>query len=466
MFERPQASHDIGRDTSERAQVLGLVRRHGWNATSFQILERGFSYWFDGDACVAYVDTGAAWVAAGAPIAAEARVGEVARAFVVAASRARRRACFFGTEQRFIGAAAFQHLLIGEQPVWDPGRWRAILQATPSLREQLRRARAKGVSVSRVGADECVPGAPLRRSIDALIAGWQGSKAMPPMGFLVCVDPFELAGERRLFVARRVAGDGPRVVGFAAVVPVYARRGWFLDDLIRAPTAPNGTTELLVDAAMNDAAENGSEYLTLGLSPLAGDVAPSLSFARRYTRPLYDFGGLRAFKAKFRPQCWAPIHLSYPEGETAFGAVYQSLRAFARRGLGGYALEALLRGPDLVLRVLAWLLLPWTLLLASPPAARWFPAPWVQWAWVVFDLALCAGLLVLGRRFRPWLSRLIVVAVSLDACLTLAQALLFNVKHVRGGTDAAVVLVAVLAPAVASRILANAHRRARRVYGH
>jgi phosphatidylglycerol lysyltransferase len=249
-------------------------------------------------------------------------------------------------------------------------------------------------------------------------------------------------------------------------VPVYARGGWFIDDLIRAPTAPNGTMELLIDAAMNDAAASGSDYMTLGLSPLAGEVAPSLSLARRYATPLYDFVGLRAFKAKLRPERWTPIHLSYPAGQTALGAVYQSLRAFAQRGLARYGLETLLRGPAVVLRALAVLLVPWTLLLASLPSARWFPAPWVQWAWVAFDLVLAAALFVSSRRFRPWLSRLIVVAVSLDACITSVQALAFNLEKIQGLADAAGVLLAVAAPLVASFILANADRRARRVYGH
>jgi phosphatidylglycerol lysyltransferase len=443
------------------------VRRHGWNATSFQVLEGGYRYWFDGDdACVAYVDTGSAWVAAGAPIAAEHRLGEVATEFVRAAASARRSACFFATEQRFVGAPGFAHLLIGEQPVWDPRRWRETLRVTPSLREQLRRARAKGVRVSAIEPAAYAAGSPLRREVEALIASWQGSKAMPPMGFLVRVEPFELAAERRSFVARRHEGGAAPVVGFAAMVPVYARGGWFIDDLIRAPLAPNGTIELLVDAAMNAAAAAGSDYLTLGLAPLAGDVAPSLSLARRYAAPLYDFGGLRAFKAKLRPERWTPIHLSYPAGQSAFGAVYQSLRAFAQRGLARYGVETLLRGPDVVLRALALLLFPWTLLLASLPPERWFPAPWVQWAWVSFDLVLAAALLASGRRFRPWLSRSLVVAVSLDACIGAVQALAFNLQKIQGLGDAVGVLLAVLAPLVASFILANADRRARRVYGH
>jgi phosphatidylglycerol lysyltransferase len=451
-----------------RTRVLGLLRRHGWNATSFQILEDGFSYWFEGDeACVAYVDTGRAWVAAGAPVAAEDRLSNVARRFVASASNAGRAACFFATEQRFIGTEGFEHLLIGEQPVWDPQRWPHTLQSTPSLREQLRRARAKGVRVSGAAAEEYIGvDAPLRRSIEGLIATWQGTKALPPMGFLVRVDPFEFAGERRLFVARVGEGEQGRVVGFAALVPVYARQGWFLEDLIRAPNAPNGTTELLVDRAMQEAAALGSQYLTLGLSPLAGDVPLSLHLARRYAAPLYDFGGLRAFKAKFRPDRWSPIYLSYPREQAAFAAIYHSLRAFAQRGLTSYGLETLLRGPDVVLRTLALLLIPWTALLASLDTARWFPAAWVQGAWVGFDLALCAALLVAGTRFRPRLSLVIVTAVRLDACFTLVQAVLFNAARVAGYVDALGVMVAVLAPALASQILANAHRRACRVYGY
>jgi phosphatidylglycerol lysyltransferase len=63
----------------ERRRVLAVLRRHGWNATSFQVLEPGFQYWFaDEDACVACVDTGRAWVAAGAPLTEPARLREVA----------------------------------------------------------------------------------------------------------------------------------------------------------------------------------------------------------------------------------------------------------------------------------------------------------------------------------------------------------------------------------------------------
>jgi phosphatidylglycerol lysyltransferase len=444
---------------TDRERVLRLLRAHGWNATSFQILQSGFAYWFDADeACVAYVDTGRAWVAAGAPIAAESRLEAAALGFRRAASEHGRRAVFFATERRFVDGQGFDSLLIGEQPVWDPRDWPATLQATPSLREQLRRARAKGVSVHAVKPEEVAqPNSALRLAIEGLIVGWMGSKAMPPMGFLVRVEPFVFAEERRLFVAR--SEPDAALVGFAAVVPVYARNGWFVENLIRAPRAPNGTIELLVDAAMRDATALGSSYVTLGLSPLAGDVAGALQLARTYGSRLYDFGGLRAFKAKLRPRQWSPIYLTYPSEQAGFAAIYHALAAFSQRGLFAYGIETLLRGPDVVVRALALLLIPWTLLLASLDSQRWFPAAWVQWSWVSFDSVLCLALFSLSLRFRPWLSAALVLLVASDAVLTLVQAFSFNFWRMQSAFAVLAAVVAIAAPLLATLVLLNAHVR-------
>ncbi|MEJ7596618.1 MAG: phosphatidylglycerol lysyltransferase domain-containing protein [Kofleriaceae bacterium] len=100
---------------AERARVLELLKRHGWNSTSFQILDPGFRYFFDGDdACVGYVDTGRAWVAAGPPVAPLERLDEVATRFVAAATAAARRASCFGTEPRFRDATRWPALRVGD----------------------------------------------------------------------------------------------------------------------------------------------------------------------------------------------------------------------------------------------------------------------------------------------------------------------------------------------------------------
>ncbi|MFP2934887.1 phosphatidylglycerol lysyltransferase domain-containing protein, partial [Pyxidicoccus sp. 3LG] len=121
--------------SDERSRVLELLRRYGWNATSFQVLQPGFHYWFDpaGDACAAYVDTGGAWVSAGAPIASPERLSRVTAAFEEAARAAGRRVCFFATEPRFTELVPMESLSVGEQPVWDPTRWHEVVRGSRSL---------------------------------------------------------------------------------------------------------------------------------------------------------------------------------------------------------------------------------------------------------------------------------------------------------------------------------------------
>src|SRR5690606_19272770 len=146
-----------------------ILRAHGWATVSFQLLESEFRYWFDQDAFVAYVDTGSAWVAGGAPVASPERLAGVARRFVAAARAAGRRASFFGCERRFIEAVDWPAFPIGEQPVWRPTEWDAVLSSSQSLRYQVRRAAGKGVRVARLAASDV----PARRAeIEALAREW------------------------------------------------------------------------------------------------------------------------------------------------------------------------------------------------------------------------------------------------------------------------------------------------------
>ncbi len=435
--------------------LYAALRAYGRNATSFQLLERDFQVWVDEASgmdpppVVAYVDTGAAWVAGGEPLAPESGVHETAERFLEAAHRAGRRAAFFATEGRLVTSPRFRRLLLGEQPVWDPVAWDATVRASRSLRAQIRRARAKGVSVRRLSPRDVAPGEPLRSALDALMARWQASRAMAEMGFLVRVEPFTEADERHLFVAERA----DRPVALLSMAPVYARRGWLFEDLLRDPSAPNGTTELLVDAGMRVIAEQGCRWATLGLAPLAGPVRPWLARARAWATPFFNFRGLHAFKTKLRPQAWEPIWLAHPAGTPALRALVDALSAFANGSLAGFAWRTLRRGPRPVLLAMTALLVPWTLVLASLDSARWFPAPWMQTAWVTFDALLFAGLAALVWRWRPWLGVLLATAVSLDALLTLWQGVTWYAPRAAGWRDVLLMIVASAAPLLAAVVL-------------
>lgn len=437
------------RDADPRQRALELVRRHGWNAMAFQALEAGYDYYFHDDSCVAYVDTGSAWVVAGGPIAAAEDLPSVTKAFLDAARRARRRVSFFGIESRFLertsdlGITALQ---VGEQPVFDPRNWPTTLAQHRHLREQLRRARAKRVIVRELGASELAERS-MQERIGILVEQWLATRALAPMGFLVRIEPFSFPNDRRVFVAEQ---DGT-LVAFAGVIPVPNRDGWFLEDLVRAPDAPNGTGELLVDAAMRSVART-STWFTLGLAPLAGNVGRALVFARQAFASLYDFGGLYRYKAKFRPDSFWPIFLAYPSTQGPVRSVVDALRAFAPGGFLRFGLATFLRGPKALLRWLTMLLIPWIILLAFAPAEPWFGAPAAKWAWIVFDVVVFVALRRLLRQPTVIVATLLALAVTSDCGLTLVS-VLRNPALTAHLASLGIAAVACLAPAVAATLL-------------
>ena len=142
-------------------RALALIQSFGRTGIAFQSLGRGLNHWFDrrddrDRGLVAHFDTGFAWVSAGEPIAAHDDSIPVAEAFVDAARARGRRVAFFATEGMLASSPRFRRLQIGDQPVWDPARWSDDVRAHKSMREQLRRARAKGVTVRALSVDEYV----------------------------------------------------------------------------------------------------------------------------------------------------------------------------------------------------------------------------------------------------------------------------------------------------------------------
>jgi lysylphosphatidylglycerol synthetase-like protein (DUF2156 family) len=431
----------------QRHRLLRLLRRHGWNATSFQSVEPEFRYWFapDGEAAVAYLDTGKAWVVAGAPIAPVERCAAVAEQFAADASRHRRRVAFFATEPRFLEVAPMRSLVIGEQPSWDPRSWTDRQRGHRSLKEQLRRGRAKGVSVVRVSSGEAA-GA-MRPELERLIARWLAARPMPPMSFLVELEPFVFPEERRYYTARDARGA---FIGLLVAVPVYGRGGWFFEDILRDPASPQGTTELMIDAAMRDLAGEGCSFVTLGLAPLAG-ADPWHRITRRALRGFYNFEGLHAFKAKLRPDEWTPIFLAWPDDRSAASAISDVLYAFAGGSPVRLALLAIGRAPSPVLYCLAVLLVPWTVALALADTERWFRSRREQLGWIAFDALMAGALLSLGRKWRRPVAGAVCAAALADGVLT--TVLVARRWRPRRWQDAFVMAAVVAAPFVAAAVV-------------
>lgn len=441
------------------SRLRRAIQAHGRDVVAFQGLEPGLRSWFDGECAVAYADTGTAWVAAGGPNAAPQERAAVAARFAAAAAEQGRRAAFFGVDDdaRWEGVDA---VLLGEEPIWNPAQWQEGLRGHRRLREQLRRARKKGVRVRRVDGALLERDAKLRAELDALVAYWLSTRSMEPMQFLVTLAPFHLLHDHRYFVAER---DG-RLCAFLAAVPIPARKGWLLEDLVRGPHAPNGTSEALIDAAMRDLASEGAAFATTGLAPLAGPVPRWMRAIGRAGSALFDFGGLERFKRRLHPASWQRVWLLHPRGQSAPLCVLDTLRAFAGGSLVGFFARTLARRPGAMAWALGAPLLVWAAALvvaAGAARASWLGFdPWTLLAWAAFDLLLALALLATSRRPTPWRLAALTLGAGFDAVASVLH--LARVGPGEHLVTAFLRTVATAAPIVATVLLLRASLRARK----
>jgi len=208
-------------------------------------------------------------IVAGAPVCAKERLIDVVAEFERASATDDCRVCYFCAESRLEttleNSARHSMVLLGAQPTWLPRHWPAILQRHASLRAQLKRATNKAVTVSEWPVER----ASREPALLACLREWLATRSFPTLHFLV--EPMTLARlyDRRVFVAERKG----EVIGFCVASPVPRRQGWLIEQIIRGANAVNGTSELMIDAALRAMAESGSEFVTLGLSPLSQRVA-------------------------------------------------------------------------------------------------------------------------------------------------------------------------------------------------
>jgi phosphatidylglycerol lysyltransferase len=311
----PVSPYKNSTDKPDVSRARDLVLAHGWNSTSFQIVNPGIRRWFDVDAVVGYVTGGGVRVVVGGPVCENARLKTVISDFEDDATSCGERVCYCAAETRLEKAVSDRQLhsefLIGAQPSWDPRGWADLIARERSIRSQVNRARNKGV----VATEWSSPKARRDPELASVLEKWLSTKNLPPLHFMVESDTLGRLDHRRVFVAE----CGRRIVGFLVLSPIAKRKGWLFEQFPHVPGAPNGTVELMIDTAMLAIAKDGCRYATLGLSPLSkrADVEAVdqslwlrlvLGWLRKHGQRFYNFDGLDSFKAKLRPDRWEPVY--------------------------------------------------------------------------------------------------------------------------------------------------------------
>src|SRR5229473_2630065 len=296
-------------------ELLRLQSLYGYNAHSLVSIAPGALLWStpDIDGAIIYGEFGRVWLAAGDPLASLEDMAELARQFAAFAKRKNRVVAFVPTSTEFarlITPNDFMAVKVGASPYFDLKTWNPRGDCAKKLRAGVNQARRAGVEIEMISesVDES-----LKKETAQLCLSWLSSRrSATTFGWLVALDPF-LHSEYKKYFAARV---NDRLVGFLAASPIPARKGWYLEDVLREPDAPQGTATLLVVEALAKLKAEGAALATLGTSPLATDgpndvlraehrvIERTLRLASRRLGVFYNFEGLRRFKGKFVPSWW------------------------------------------------------------------------------------------------------------------------------------------------------------------
>jgi len=318
---------------NDRETAREILLLHGRIAATYQVINPEIQKWFSEDrsGLIGFVRHAKTRIVAGGPISESAIRRQMADQFEVEEAG---EVCYFGVEEQFadewVDRSRSSQIRIGAQPCWRPVEWEETVLASPSLRAQFNRARNKGIVVEEWATHRAESSDELAH----VLRKWLESRGLPPLHFLVEPETLDFLKDRRTFVAIQ---DGA-VVAFLNLCPIPVRKGWLTEQFPRLPSAPNGTVELLMHEAVKTIAQEGAEFVSMGMVPLTMQVkvadAPLwfrflAKWGRAHFRRFYNFEGLESFKSKFRPHWWEPLVLIVPNGKPRFRHISAIAGAFA-----------------------------------------------------------------------------------------------------------------------------------------
>lgn len=308
--------------------LLRLQHDCGYNAHALVGIAPGIRAWTSPETrgAVAYNEFGKVWLIPGDPLASAENLAAVTEGFLRKARAERRVVGFMPATEQFAkhsSSLGLRAVKIGSAPYFDLATWAPRGDRAKKARAGVNQARRAGVQVSEVReVDE-----KLVRETAFLCKSWLTTRRSAiRFAWLFSVDLFQHKERKKYFTARDRSG---RLVGFLAASPIPARAGWYLEDVLRAQDAPNGTSDLLVVEVLELLKRAGAKLATLGTAPMAmeGHADPELHVSAALstlTRAIatcfsvfYNFGGIRRFKTKFAPSWWESEYVLFSKELTA-----------------------------------------------------------------------------------------------------------------------------------------------------
>ncbi|EHS49357.1 protein regulated by acid pH [Rhizobium sp. PDO1-076] len=315
---RPASHAVLPSGEQDIASAVELVNSNGIaDANLVRTGDKTVMFSPDGKAFLMYGKQGRSFIAFLDPIGPKASRNELVWLFVETARAAGCRAVFYQASPVLLPAiadAGMKAFKLGELAVVDlsgfdlkGGKW-------AGLRQSATRAERDGLTFEIVEAENV---AALLGDLRAISDAWLAHHRAKEKGFSLgaFTDAYMLSQSVAIL---RFEG---RIVAFANILLTDTKEEASIDLMRFSPDAPKGAMDYLFISLLTRLRDQGFQHFNLGMAPLSGlsrrQVAPvwdriANTFYEHGER-LYNFKGLRAFKAKFHPD-WQPRYLAVSGG--------------------------------------------------------------------------------------------------------------------------------------------------------
>ena len=294
----------------ERAR--SLVKKYGQNPTSYLALENDKHLYFGTkvEGVIAYGIVGKVVIICGDPICAQDDFLNLLKEFKSWYEEYSFQCIFLGTTDVFIKQymmLGYRHLSYGEEARFHLASYQLSGKQMRKMRERINHANEAGLTTHEYKFKESRDPA-IEEEFHSISEHWLQSKNNVQLKFTIGSVGLENPMDRRYFYARNTEG---RIIAFHVFTPFAGMNGYTAEITQRLPEAPRSVTEKINYEAFMKFKDEGVEWGSLGLAPLAnirkqGEKHNVFSLVYEIGNRFFGFKTLHQAKRKYNPTMWVP----------------------------------------------------------------------------------------------------------------------------------------------------------------
>lgn len=318
------------------------LKKYWYNTVSYQSLIWWLEYFTDYkyDWYIAYKKIKKTYLAIWDPICREQDILYLSHSFREFIKNKKWYCSFISVSEKFqkqLELLWFWTLKIWEEAIFNLNEFTLQGSKMRNSRNLVSRAEREGVKISII--DELTP--KIKQDIDDLNLQWEKTRKVSGFSFLLALDPFKNF-EDKLMLSAYIEDE---LVWYISAVPIYNRKWYYFEDIIRAEHAPLWTNHLMVYRLLEHMRSQWYEMASLGTSPLWNiEKRPEerfkktqrlLKFLYNRINMFYNFKGLHHFKKSMCPNSWEEKYVAFYPARLRPKLFLSIAKAYNPKGITG-----------------------------------------------------------------------------------------------------------------------------------